>query len=95
MEVRMSKKKKLTESMVARFPEGSFARIAAVLGEFEDRADLVRDAVMAEVRKRERAMGISPRSFQDVRAQIADVRKEQGLDPEEDDIGAVPDEWVD
>lgn len=43
------------EEMVARFLAGTFARIQAVLRDGEDRADLVRDAVEAEVRRREKA----------------------------------------
>ncbi|MBN8978811.1 MAG: hypothetical protein J0I08_20275 [Rhizobiales bacterium] len=40
--------------MQARFPEGTFARIEAVLDDGEDRTDLVREAVERELTRRER-----------------------------------------
>jgi hypothetical protein len=40
--------------MQARFPEGTFARIAVVLVEGEDRTDFVRAAVDRELRRREK-----------------------------------------
>lgn len=40
--------------MQARFAGGTFARIAAVLGEGEDRTDFVREAVKRELERRER-----------------------------------------
>jgi hypothetical protein len=40
--------------MVARFPEGTFERMDAVLTEKEDRTDLVREAVERELKRRER-----------------------------------------
>jgi hypothetical protein len=46
-------KKKWAEDMQARFPKGTFARIAAVLKQFEDRTDLVREAVERELQRRE------------------------------------------
>jgi hypothetical protein len=51
----MPRPKKFTEEMVSRFLPGMFARIAAVLRPGEDRADLVREAVEREVKRRERA----------------------------------------
>jgi hypothetical protein len=39
--------------MQARFKSGTFARISKVLTEAEDRTDLVRAAVEAELRRRE------------------------------------------
>ncbi len=51
----MGRKKLWSEDMVARFPEGTFARIDAVLTEKEDRTDLVRQAVERELKRRERA----------------------------------------
>jgi hypothetical protein len=48
------RKKKFTEVTPARFSPGTFARIDAVLGATEDRADLIRHAVEVEVAKRER-----------------------------------------
>ena len=50
---RMARPKKFVEEMVARFMAGTFARISGVLRDGEDRADLVRDAVDAEIRRRE------------------------------------------
>jgi hypothetical protein len=40
--------------MQARFEEGTFARIEAVLTDGEDRTDFVRDAVERELKRRER-----------------------------------------
>jgi len=40
--------------MQARFPEGTFDRIEAVLAENEDRTDFVREAVEKELKRRER-----------------------------------------
>lgn len=39
--------------MQARFAAGTFARIAAVLRDGEDRTDFVRDAVSRELERRE------------------------------------------
>jgi hypothetical protein len=52
---RMGRKKRWAEDMQARFPEGTFKRIAAVLEEGEDRTDFVREAVEREVARREKA----------------------------------------
>lgn len=41
------------EQMPARFPEGTFARIDAVLADKEKRADFVREAVDRELERRE------------------------------------------
>lgn len=41
------------EDMQARFAEGTFARIAAVLKDGEDRTDFIREAVEAELKRRE------------------------------------------
>jgi hypothetical protein len=46
-------KQKWFESMVARFPQGTFARVAAVLSATEDRTDFVREAVERELQRRE------------------------------------------
>lgn len=43
------------EDMQARFPEGTFERIEAVLESGEDRTDFVRSAVERELKRRERA----------------------------------------
>jgi hypothetical protein len=40
--------------MQARFPDGTFARIEAVMQADEDRTDFVRDAVEREIKRRER-----------------------------------------
>lgn len=50
----MGRKKLWTEDMQARFPDGTFERIEAVLGEGEDRTDFVRVAVERELKRRER-----------------------------------------
>lgn len=52
---RVGRKKRWAEDMQARFAEGTFARVAAVLAEGEDRTDFVRDAVERELGRRERA----------------------------------------
>lgn len=44
--------------MEARFPEGTFDRIASVLDEGEDRTDLIRTAVERELNRRERLRGV-------------------------------------
>ena len=51
---RVGRKKRWAEDMQARFPEGTFERIAAVLADDEDRTDFVRDAVERELKRRER-----------------------------------------
>ena len=51
----MGRKKRWSEDMQARFPEGTFERIGAVLVGKEDRTDFVREAVKRELRRRERA----------------------------------------
>lgn len=51
---RVGRKKQWSEDMQARFPEGTFERIAAVLEEGEDRTDFVRKAVETELKRRER-----------------------------------------
>lgn len=51
---RMGRKKRWAEDMVARFPEGTFERIAAVLEEDEDRTDFVREAVEREIKRRQK-----------------------------------------
>jgi hypothetical protein len=50
----MGRKKRWAEDMQARFPEGTFARIEAVLDEDEDRTDFIREAVERELKRRER-----------------------------------------
>lgn len=47
------RQKRWSEDMQARFPEGTFARIAAVLADGEDRTDFVREAVERELARRE------------------------------------------
>lgn len=51
---RMGRKRRWEEDMQARFPKGTFARIAAVLIGKEDRTDFVRAAVERELQRRER-----------------------------------------
>jgi hypothetical protein len=53
----MGRKKMWSENMEARFPEGTFARISAVLDENEDRTGFVRAAVERELKRRERRHG--------------------------------------
>jgi hypothetical protein len=50
----MGRKKRWAEDMQARFPEGTFDRIQAVLEDGEDRTDFVRQAVERELKRRER-----------------------------------------
>jgi hypothetical protein len=50
----MGRKKQWAEDMQARFAEGTFARIAALLVGSEDRTDFVRAAVEREIDRRER-----------------------------------------
>ena len=52
-EVCMARKRKWSEDMQARFRAGTFARIAALLEETEDRTDFVREAVEREMTRRE------------------------------------------
>ena len=58
---RMGRKKLWAEDMVARFPEGTFERIKAVLVGKEDRTDFVREAVERELKRREKARAKSLR----------------------------------
>ena len=50
----MGRKKEWAEDMQARFPDGTFDRIEAVLEDGEGRTDFVRVAVERELRRRER-----------------------------------------
>lgn len=50
----MGRKKMWSEDMQARFPDGTFERIEAVLEDGEDRTDFVRGAVERELKRRER-----------------------------------------
>jgi len=49
----VGRKRKWVEDMVARFPRGTFERIAQVSRETEDRTDFVREAVEGELKRRE------------------------------------------
>lgn len=51
----MPRAKKFFERMLTWVPEGTIARIDAVLAPTEDRADLVRAALERELKRRERA----------------------------------------
>lgn len=51
----MGRTKRWAEDMQARFPEGTFDRIEAVLEDSEDRTDFVRTAVERELKRREKA----------------------------------------
>lgn len=50
---RVGRRKINFDKMVARFAEGVFARIDAVLREGENRSDLIREAVERELERRE------------------------------------------
>jgi hypothetical protein len=50
----MGRTKKWSEDMQARFPEGTFDRIDAVLADGEERTAFVREAVERELKRRER-----------------------------------------
>lgn len=50
----MGRIKRWAEDMQARFAEGTFARIDAVLAEGEERTAFVREAVERELKRRER-----------------------------------------
>ena len=50
----MGRKKLWAEDMQARFREGTFDRIEAVLEDSEDRTEFVRIAVERELKRRER-----------------------------------------
>ena len=52
--VRVGRKQINHEQMPARFPEGTLARMDAVLDEGEKRSDLIREAVERELKRRER-----------------------------------------
>lgn len=53
-EKKMGRTKRWSEDMQARFPDGTFDRIEAVLENGEDRTDFVRAAVERELKRRER-----------------------------------------
>jgi hypothetical protein len=61
MRRRVARPKKYVEDMVARFVAGTFARLQAMLAPNEDRADLVRDAVEREIKRREKAHNSRPK----------------------------------
>lgn len=50
----MGRKQINHEQIPARLPEGTLARMDAVLAEGEKRSDLIREAVERELRRRER-----------------------------------------
>ncbi|KQQ90966.1 hypothetical protein [Aureimonas sp. Leaf324] len=85
----MAKKKKFTEAMVVRFEEGTFERFAAVLKPTEDRAEAIRNAALTELRRRERKLGIPPKTFTEFREHDLDHAREEAAKG-----GVVPDEWV-
>jgi hypothetical protein len=51
----VGRKKTNFEQMPARFPDGTFERIDAVLEPGENRADFLRQAVEREIKRRERS----------------------------------------
>jgi hypothetical protein len=58
---RMGRKKRWHDVMGAKFPAGTFERIAALLGENEDRTEFVRRAVEREIERRQMAAKRGPR----------------------------------
>lgn len=54
----MGRTKRWSEDMRARFSEGTFERITAVLKGTEDRTEFVRTAVENEIRRREGKSGV-------------------------------------
>lgn len=54
---RVGRKKRWSEDMQARFPEGTFGKIASALRDGEDRTDFVREAVERELQRREKVTG--------------------------------------
>jgi predicted DNA-binding protein len=52
----MGRKKINEEQIPARLPAGTLDRMDAVLDEGEKRADLIREAIERELKRRERAM---------------------------------------
>ena len=52
--LRVGRRKQWVQDMQARFAEGTFERITAVLASGEDRTEFVRIAVDAELKRRER-----------------------------------------
>ena len=56
----MPRIRKFVEVMPARFVDGTFGRIDAVLTPIEDRAGFVREAVERELRRRERGAAADP-----------------------------------
>jgi hypothetical protein len=59
---RVGRKRINDEQTPARFPAGTLARIDAVLVEKEKRADLIRDAVEREIKRREQKSRPSART---------------------------------
>jgi metal-responsive CopG/Arc/MetJ family transcriptional regulator len=53
----VGRKKINDEQTPARFPAGTLARIDAVLANKEKRSDLIRAAVEAELKRREKSVG--------------------------------------
>jgi hypothetical protein len=56
----MPRVKKFFDRMLVWLPKGTFARIDAVLGPTEDRADFVRGAVEHALKRRERGAAADP-----------------------------------
>jgi hypothetical protein len=50
----VGRQKRWTEQMQARFEQGTFVKIAELLGDGEDRTDFVREAVNREIDRRSR-----------------------------------------
>ena len=59
---RVGRKQINHEQTPARFPEGTLARIDAVLSDREKRSDFIREAVVSELERREAASPKRPKS---------------------------------
>ena len=57
---RMGRKMLYPDKIIAPLPEGSLKRIVAALSPGEDKTDLLRDAVEAELKRRERTKPKKP-----------------------------------
>ena len=57
---RVGRKMLYPEKCIAPFAAGTFARIGQVLGEGEDRTDLIREAVERELQRRSRGLSKTP-----------------------------------
>jgi len=61
----VGRKKRWHETMLSKFPQGTFERIANVLAEGEVKTDFIRAAVERELKRRERKPKRRPRRRDD------------------------------